>query len=119
MQNAPREHSAILSTFIMLPFVYKAFVLFIFEWPLKIGLTVIFSSKLTFSKYSLRITIRVSKSLNQEQNQQYVRSDLDPNCIFNRQQSMSLTDKELFASSYLPFTMDDNRFFLFQKDQRP
>ena len=28
MQNAPREHSAILSTFIKLPFVFKSFVLF-------------------------------------------------------------------------------------------
>ena len=38
MQNAPREHSAILSTFIRLPFVFKTFVLSIFEWPLKTGL---------------------------------------------------------------------------------
>ena len=29
------EHSAILSTFIKLPFVIKIFVLSIFEWPLK------------------------------------------------------------------------------------
>ena len=36
-----REHSAILSTFIKLPFVIKIFVLSIFEWPLKTGLTVI------------------------------------------------------------------------------
>ena len=34
------EHSAILSTFIKLPFVIKIFVLSIFEWPLKTGLTV-------------------------------------------------------------------------------
>ena len=40
MQNAPREHSAILSTFIKLPFVLKTFVLSIFEWRLKTGLTV-------------------------------------------------------------------------------
>ena len=31
-------HSAILSTFIKLPFVIKTFVLSIFEWPLKTGL---------------------------------------------------------------------------------
>ena len=37
MQNAQREHSAILSSFIKLPFVFKVFVLFIFEWPLKTG----------------------------------------------------------------------------------
>ena len=41
MQNAPREHSAILSTFIKLPFDFKTFVLSIFEWPLKIGFTVL------------------------------------------------------------------------------
>ena len=45
MQNAPREHSAILWTFIKLPFVFKTFVLPIFEWPLKTGFTVyLFSS---------------------------------------------------------------------------
>ena len=37
-----REHSAILSTFIKLPFVFKTFVLSIFEWPLKTGLTVLY-----------------------------------------------------------------------------
>ena len=36
----PLEHSAILSTFIKLPFVIKIFVLSIFEWPLKTGFTV-------------------------------------------------------------------------------
>ena len=35
-----REHSAILSTFIKLPFVIKIFVLSIFEWLLKTGFTV-------------------------------------------------------------------------------
>ena len=40
MQNARREHSAILSTFIKVPFVFKTFVLSIFEWPLKTGFTV-------------------------------------------------------------------------------
>ena len=39
MQNAPR-HSAILSTFIKLPFAIKIFVLSIFEWPLKTGFTI-------------------------------------------------------------------------------
>ena len=33
-------HSAILSTFIRLPFVIKTFVLSIFEWPLKTGFAV-------------------------------------------------------------------------------
>ena len=40
MQNAPREHSAILLTFNKLPFVFKIFVLSVFEWPLKTGFTV-------------------------------------------------------------------------------
>ena len=31
---------AILSTFIKLPFVFKTFVLSIFEWPLKTGFTI-------------------------------------------------------------------------------
>ena len=34
------EHSAILLTFIKLPFVFKIFVLSIFEWLLKTGFTV-------------------------------------------------------------------------------
>ena len=38
------EHSAILSTCIKLPFVFKTFVLSIFEWRLKTGFTI--SSKL-------------------------------------------------------------------------
>ena len=40
LQNTPKEHSAILLTFIKLPFVFKTFVLSIFERPLKIGFTV-------------------------------------------------------------------------------
>ena len=35
------EHSAILSTFIKLPFVIKTFVLSIFEWLLKTCFTVL------------------------------------------------------------------------------
>ena len=34
------EYSAILPTFIKLPFVIKIFVLSVFEWPLKTGFTV-------------------------------------------------------------------------------
>ena len=40
MQNAPREHSAILSTFIKLQVVIKTFVLSIIEWPFYTGFTV-------------------------------------------------------------------------------
>ena len=36
-----KEHSAILSTFVKLPFVIKIFVLSVFEWSLKTGFTVI------------------------------------------------------------------------------
>ena len=35
------EHSAILLTFIKLPFVIKILVLSIFEWPLETGFTVL------------------------------------------------------------------------------
>ena len=35
------EHSAILLTFIKLPFSIYTFVLYIFEWPLKTGFTVV------------------------------------------------------------------------------
>ena len=35
------EHSAILLTFIKLPFAFKTLVLSIFEWPLKTGFTVL------------------------------------------------------------------------------
>ena len=41
LQNALLEHSAILSTFIKLPFVFRTFVLSIFEWPLKTGFSVV------------------------------------------------------------------------------
>ena len=34
------EHSAIISTFIKLPYSIKTFVLSIFKWPLKTGFTV-------------------------------------------------------------------------------
>ena len=37
------EHSAILSTFIKLPFVIKIFVLSILEWPFYTGFTVTLS----------------------------------------------------------------------------
>ena len=46
------EHSAILSTFIKLPFVIKIFVLSIFEWPLKTGFIVYTNS--FENKYTLQ-----------------------------------------------------------------
>ena len=42
---SPLEHSAILLTFIKLPFVIEIFVLSISQWPLKIGFTVNAMSK--------------------------------------------------------------------------
>ena len=41
------EHSAILSTFIRLPFVIKTFVLSIFEWPFYTGFTVYIQSDIS------------------------------------------------------------------------
>ena len=38
--NGIVEHSAILSTFIKLPFVIKIFIVSIFEWPFYTGFTV-------------------------------------------------------------------------------
>ena len=48
------EHSAILLTFIKLPFLIKTFVLSIFEWPLKTGFTVNVSFKTN------KLVIRIS-----------------------------------------------------------
>ena len=42
------EHSALLSTFIKLPFVIKIFVLSIFEWPFYKGFTIFVSQKIDF-----------------------------------------------------------------------
>ena len=39
------EHSAILLSFIKLPFVIKTFVLSVFEWPHKTGSTVLLTPK--------------------------------------------------------------------------
>ena len=55
LQNAPREHSAILLTFIKLPFVIKIIVLSIFERPFYIGLTVPKACLQTPYKYSLGV----------------------------------------------------------------
>ena len=48
----PFEHSAILSTFIKLPFVIKIFVLSIFEWLFYTGFTVFMCIKSTHPKES-------------------------------------------------------------------
>ena len=53
--NAPREHSAILLTFIKLPFVFKTFILSVFEWLLKTGLPVDDSAGQLLKQYSGRL----------------------------------------------------------------
>ena len=49
------EHSAILSTFIKLPFVIKIFVLSISEWPLYTGFTVV-------NQYFLLLSLKTYES---------------------------------------------------------
>ena len=44
------EHSATLSTFIKLPFIFKPFALSIFEWPLKAGFTIVKDCVFYYSK---------------------------------------------------------------------
>ena len=50
----PLKHSAILLTFIKLPFVIKTFVLPIFEWPLKTGFTVFKSSQQSVTTHTVK-----------------------------------------------------------------
>ena len=52
-----REHSAILSTFIKLPFVIKIFDLCIFEWPFYTGFTVILISGLKSSILDVNLAL--------------------------------------------------------------
>ena len=77
MQNAPREHSAILSTCIKehsailptcikLPCVFKTYVLSIFEWPLKTGFTV-YNRPSDFIIYSFMEDSICLKSVKQSQ----------------------------------------------------
>ena len=47
------EHSAILSTFIKLPFVFETFILSTFKWPLKTGFTEVY---LFFLQYSAQLS---------------------------------------------------------------
>ena len=42
------EHSAIISTFIKLPFVIKIFVLSIFVWPFNTGLVLLYQNIITW-----------------------------------------------------------------------
>ena len=50
------EHSALLMTFIKLPFVIKIFVLSIFEWPFDTGLTVLPSAEILCEQFGPRLS---------------------------------------------------------------
>ena len=53
-----REHSAILLTFIKLPFVIKTFVLSMFEWPFYIGFTVVLFIKFSITQNYVGIVMK-------------------------------------------------------------
>ena len=65
-----REHSAILSTFIKLPFAIKLFVLSIFMWPLKTGFTVIHISMYKCINYYENTEVYVLESIDRNENTQ-------------------------------------------------
>ena len=52
------EHSAILLTFIKLPFVIKIFILSVFEWPFYTGFTALYNN-IPFSSLPLNHSRRV------------------------------------------------------------
>ena len=58
------EHSAILLTFIKLPFVIKIFVLSILEWPLKTGYAVVYYSSPIRPFFACLDELRTRKALN-------------------------------------------------------
>ena len=57
------EHSAILLTFIKLPFVIKIFVLSVFKWPLKTGFTVSYRVYYTTQRRISRDMAKVRSSV--------------------------------------------------------
>ena len=70
----PLEHSAILLTFIKLPFVIKIFVLSIFEWPFYAGFTVAFC-------FLVSSADKFANSFDPDWVRQNARHNLDPNCL--------------------------------------
>ena len=58
------EHSAILSTFIKLPFVIKIFVLSSFECPLKTGFTVVKTSQVSGPGLGKRVVLLFGMYIN-------------------------------------------------------
>ena len=110
------EHSAILSTFIKLPFVIKIFVLSIFEWPFYTGFTVSTNALTLCMLYNLSLNYNFLKKFFQEHNQSvkwfgsrsglkfclsWSESKLFAK-IISRQQKSSLACKELmFLSKFM------------------
>ena len=61
LQNAPKGAFCNIFDFIKLPFVFKTFVLSIFEWPLKTGFTV--NEKVAIFFYKLSLLGRLNSML--------------------------------------------------------
>ena len=97
-----REHSAIPSPCIKLPFVIKIFVLSIFEWPLYTGFTVchlyacllyaVFS-KINFFKKIFQMPSDCQTILIQIRPLLFAWPDLDPNCL-QRQAAKAVTSRQ-------------------------
>ena len=66
--KGPKEHSAILSTFIKLPFFINSFVLPNFEWPLMTGFTVLVANPLSTAWMHRLITVLVACQCDMYQN---------------------------------------------------
>ena len=90
----PLEHSAILLTFIKLPFVIKIFVLSIFEWQLKTGFTVYATDLI--SRHFLDKNIdrkKVEKSKSYSKNSQIFNPSYLPKSL-DKQSDPDKTDSE-------------------------
>ena len=68
-------------------------------------------SKSTFSKNSFRNTIRVSNSLDSDQDRHYVAPDLGPNCL----QRLSADDKPF--APFLPFCIQTEIFCVYFQER--
>ena len=89
------EHSAILWTFIKLPFVTKAFVLSIFEWPLKTGFTVYYESSTLLIVIALDYLISNPESL-----VKIIRFFFDANYCVNHGNQAALNEMPHFPMPY-------------------
>ena len=100
MQNVPREHFAILSTFIKLTFVLETFVLSIFEWLLTTGFTVLFSrtspNQITWTAEFNGVT----PSILGEEIKSYILNNLTTQ-IFDDKNSVRIGDHYLYQSDYI------------------